>query len=115
MMTTILRNGVDEVAGYFDELVDPRSSINRQHPLISVVVIALMAVLAGAGGPTAIAKWAEINKELLLTVLTLPNGIPRKDVLFRELAAVVAGKGGEGHRSGPTDFRGGRQDGTAEP
>jgi predicted transposase YbfD/YdcC len=86
MMTTILRNGVDEVAGYFDELVDPRSSINRQHPLISVVVIALMAVLAGAGGPTAIAKWAEINKELLLTVLTLPNGIPRKDVFRRVLA-----------------------------
>ena len=49
---------LDEVVGYFDELEDPRSTINLKHPLVSVVVIAMMAVLAGAGGPTAIAKWA---------------------------------------------------------
>ena len=32
--------------------------LDRRHPLVSVVVIALMAVLAGPGGPTAIAQWA---------------------------------------------------------
>jgi hypothetical protein len=31
--------------------------------LVSVVVIALMAVLAGASGPTAIAKWAALNAD----------------------------------------------------
>jgi predicted transposase YbfD/YdcC len=77
---------LDEVVGYFDELEDPRSSVNQKHPLVSVVVIAMMAVLAGAGGPTAIAKWAVLKEEFLLKVLALPNGIPRKDVFRRVLA-----------------------------
>jgi len=76
---------LDEVVGYFDELDDPRSTINQKHPLVSVVVIALLAVLAGAGGPTAIAKWAKLKAEFLLKVLDLPNGIPRKDVFRRVL------------------------------
>ena len=77
---------LDEVVGYFDELEDPRSSVNQKHPLVSVVVIAMMAVLAGAGGPTAIAKWAALKEEFLLKVLKLPHGIPRKDVFRRVLA-----------------------------
>jgi len=77
---------LNEVIGYFDTLEDPRSSINQKHPFVSVVVIALMAVLAGAGGPTAIAKWAASKEELLLRVLKLPNGIPRKDVFRRVLS-----------------------------
>jgi predicted transposase YbfD/YdcC len=77
---------LDEVVGYFDELEDPRSTVNQKHPLVSVVVIAMMAVLAGAGGPTAIARWAAVKGEFLLKVLPLPNGIPRKDVFRRVLA-----------------------------
>jgi predicted transposase YbfD/YdcC len=69
-------------------LEDPRSSINQKHPLVSVVVISMMAVLAGAGGPTAIAKWAKLKAEFLLQVLDLPNGIPRKDVFRRVLSLI---------------------------
>jgi predicted transposase YbfD/YdcC len=76
---------LDEVIAYFNDLEDPRSPINRQHPLVSVVVIALMAVLAGAGGPTAIARWAKTKHEFLLRVLDLPAGIPGKDVFRRVL------------------------------
>jgi predicted transposase YbfD/YdcC len=76
---------VDEIIAHFNQLEDPRSPINRQHPLVSVVVIALMAVLAGAGGPTAIARWADTKKEFLLKVLPLPAGVPRKDVFRRVL------------------------------
>jgi len=76
---------LDEVIGYFDELEDPRSEINKKHPLASVVVIAMLAVLAGAGGPTAIARWAKIKAEFLLRVLDLPHGIPCKDVFRRVL------------------------------
>ena len=79
---------LDQVVGYFDELEDPRSSINQKHPLVSVVVISMMAVLAGAGGPTAIAKWAKLKAEFLLLVLNLPNGIPRKDVFRRVLSLI---------------------------
>ena len=77
---------LDEIVGYFDELEDPRAEVNRKHPLVSVVVIAMMAVLAGAGGPTAIARWAALKGEFLLAVLPLPNGIPRKDVFRRVLS-----------------------------
>ena len=83
-----IRIGLDEVACHFAELEDPRSEINRRHPLVSVVVIALMAVLAGASGPTSVAKWALMNQELLKGLLYLPNGIPRKDVFRRVLATL---------------------------
>ena len=79
------RFSVDDVIAHFSELEDPRSPINRQHPLASVVVIALMAVLAGAGGPTAIARWAKTKREFLGNVLPLPAGIPGKDVFRRVL------------------------------
>src|SRR3954462_14838772 len=79
------RVSLDEIVVHFQELEDPRSTINQRHPLVSVLVIALLAVLAGAGGPTAIARWAALKEELLVRVLDLPNGIPRKDVFRRVL------------------------------
>jgi predicted transposase YbfD/YdcC len=82
---------LDEVLAYFDELEDPRSTINQKHPLVSVVVIAMMGILAGAGGPTAIAKWAACKGEFLLKLLKLPNGIPCKDVFRRVLATLQPG------------------------
>jgi predicted transposase YbfD/YdcC len=82
------RVSLDEVVVHFQELEDPRSTINQLHPLVSVVVIALLAVLAGASGPTAIARWALLRQEFLLKVLDLPNGIPRKDVFRRVLMAL---------------------------
>lgn len=78
--------GLEEITCHFSELEDPRSSINRLHPFVSVVVMALMAVLAGANGPTAIAVWAKRKEEFLLGVLDLPNGIPGKDVFRRVLS-----------------------------
>ena len=77
-MSDVRRIRLDEVTRHFEELEDPRSSVNRKHPLVSVVAIALMAVLAGANGPTAIAKWAGLNEEFLVGALDLPDGVPRK-------------------------------------
>jgi predicted transposase YbfD/YdcC len=79
---------LEEVLVHFDELEDPRSSVNRLHPLPSVVVIALLAVLSGADGPTAIHLWAEARAQLLEKCLPLPNGIPSKDVFRRVLMAI---------------------------
>ena len=87
-MAEVRRIGLDEVVAHFQELEDPRSTINQRHPLVSVVVIALLAVLAGAGGPTAIARWAMLKREFLSQVLDLPNGIPGKDVFRRVLMAL---------------------------
>lgn len=76
---------LDEIVVHFQDLEDPRSTVNQRHPLASVAVIALLAVLAGAAGPTAIARWAALKEELLARVLDLPNGVPRKDVFRRVL------------------------------
>ena len=62
--------------------------MNLLHPLDCVIVIAIMAVLAGAAGPTAIAKWANFKSEFLLGLLHLPHGIPQKDVFRRVLATL---------------------------
>src|SRR5271156_5994635 len=90
-MPSLQRSDIDEIVRHFEELEDPRSAVNLQHPLVSVVVIALMAVLAGANGPTAIAKWAALKEEFLLNTLDLPNGIPRKDVFRRVLMTLRPG------------------------
>ena len=83
--------GLEEIIPYFAELEDPRSTINQKHPLVSVVVISIMAVLAGCSGPTGIAEWAELKKDLLLNLLDLPHGIPRKDVFRRVLMSLNPG------------------------
>jgi predicted transposase YbfD/YdcC len=85
-MAKVQRVCLDEIIGYFDDLEDPRDTVNRKHPLVSVVVIALMAVLSGAGGPTAIARWAALKADFLTGVLPLPHGIPGKDVFRRVLS-----------------------------
>ncbi len=90
-MADIQHISLDEVILHFEKLEDPRSTINLRHPLASVIVIAMMAVLAGANGPTAIAMWAVTKQEFLLNQLDLPNGIPRKDVFRRVLMAVRPG------------------------
>jgi len=87
-MGSTVRMDVKEIVQHFKQLEDPRSAVNRLHPLESVIVIAIMAVLAGANGPTAIAKWANIKAEVLLKLLNLPQGIPQKDVFRRVLATL---------------------------
>ncbi|MCX7427050.1 MAG: ISAs1 family transposase [Planctomycetia bacterium] len=87
-MADTVRMDVKEILRHFEQLEDPRSEVNRLHPLDSVVVIAIMAVLAGANGPTAIAKWANIKSKILLNLLRLPHGIPQKDVFRRVLATL---------------------------
>lgn len=90
-MAGLQQISLDEVIPHFEALEDPRSTVNLQHPLVSVVVIALMAVLAGASGPTAIARWAALKQEFLLRALPLPHGIPRKDVFRRVLMTLKPG------------------------
>jgi predicted transposase YbfD/YdcC len=79
------RTKLDEIVASFSTLEDPRSHINRRHPLPSILVIAVLAVLAGAAGPTAIVRWAQLKRDLLTGILDLPHGIPGKDVFRRVL------------------------------
>lgn len=79
---------VDSIMQEFGDLDDPRSTINRHHVLGDLIVICIMAVIAGADGPLAIGTWAENNKDWLNERLELPHGIPSHDTIGRLLAAL---------------------------
>jgi hypothetical protein len=60
----------------FDVLEDPRSQINQRRPFESVLMITVMAVLAGATGPTSIVMWSMAKAEWLKSLIDLPNYLP---------------------------------------
>ncbi len=78
-MATMTTTSLRDIAEQFDRLPDPRCHVNRLHPLRSVIVIAILAILAGSNGPTAIVR-GRVKKDLLVRGLRLPHGVPRKDV-----------------------------------
>lgn len=69
-----------------ESLPDPRSEINRLHPLPEVVVIAVCGVIVGCDGPTSIERWAKAKQDWLGGVLCLPHGVPSRDCLRRVLS-----------------------------
>ena len=75
-MREIAGQDVPTILEHFQELEDPRSSINRKHLLGDVIVICICAVIAGADGPKAIGVWALSKSQWLQQHLELPNGIP---------------------------------------
>ena len=99
-MAQIRRIRMEDVVDYFDELEDPRSTINLKHPLVCVVVIAMMGVLAGANGPTAIARWAKLKEEFLRLARPEIGDHLDSGVANRKLARrlFLAGATGLGHR-----------------
>ena len=50
IMSEIQFDNVDSIVSSFSELTDPRSSINRLHVFGDLLVICIMAVIAGADG-----------------------------------------------------------------
>lgn len=87
-MLTVGNENAVNLLRYFDDLRDPRSTVNRLHRLGDVIMIAICAVVANADGPTAIAHWAKLNEAWLREHLQLPNGIPGKDT-FRRVLSVI--------------------------
>jgi len=73
---------------HFADLDDPRSEINRRHLLGDLIVICVLAVIAGADGPTAIGEWAKSNGAWLKQYLPLPSGIPSR-CTFRRLLSLL--------------------------
>jgi len=83
--------GAGEISGivrHFQNMEDPRSTVNRLHLLEDVIVISILAVVAGADGPLAIARWAAAQREWLKRHLRLPNGVPSRDTFGRVLQAL---------------------------
>lgn len=75
-------------AEYFDDLDDPRLETKIHHPLLSVLMIAVLGVLCGAEGWADLAIFAKAKHPFLATFLDLPHGPPRKDTFRRVFEAL---------------------------
>lgn len=71
---------------HFGDLDDPRVEGRCAHQLFDIVVIALLAVLAGAEGWDAMETYGKAKESWLTTFLSLPNGIPSHDTFRRVLS-----------------------------
>lgn len=68
---------------YFAELEDPRIEKNRDHPLVNVLVIAILGVMCGADNFTEIERFGLAKEAWLTSFLDLENGIPSHDTFGR--------------------------------
>jgi hypothetical protein len=71
---------------YFVTLTDPRIERSKEHLLIDIIVIAILAVISGADGWIAIETYGKAKYEWLKEFLELPNGIPSHDTFSRVFA-----------------------------
>lgn len=78
---------IDEIqsnlSSYFSEIKDPRANRTKKHLLKDILVIAILAVIAGAKGWEDIENYAQAKQQWLEEFLELPHGIPSDDTFRR--------------------------------
>lgn len=65
---------------------DPRMERSRKHPLDTILVLSLLAVISGADDFVAIERYGKAKQAWLSTFLDLSGGIPSHDTLGRVFA-----------------------------
>ena len=73
---------------YFSELRDPRVERTREHLLEEILLMALAAVLSGAGSWNEIEGYSKAKLLWLKSFLKLPSGIPSHDTFNRVISAL---------------------------
>jgi predicted transposase YbfD/YdcC len=71
---------------YFADLPDPRIDRRKDHALIDIITIAILATICGAEHFTEMETFGEAKHEWLKTFLALKNGIPSHDTFARVFA-----------------------------
>ncbi len=71
---------------HFGDLTDPRMDRTKLHELISILVIAICAVIAGADHWEDVEEFGKARIEWFQTFLNIPNGIPSHDTFTRVFA-----------------------------
>jgi predicted transposase YbfD/YdcC len=71
------------IHSHFRDLSDPRIERTKKHSLITILVIALCAVICGAEDWVAIQRFGELKKDWFAGFLDLRHGIPSHDTLSR--------------------------------
>jgi len=63
------------IVEYFAKIPDPRVERTRRHPLVSILVLSLCAVVCGADDFVAIEAFGKAKLDWLRTFLDLPHGM----------------------------------------
>ena len=76
-------NKAPTLEAQFADLTDPRSDHTQRHKFMDIIIIAILAVLAGADGWTDIEQFGKAKETWLRRYLELPHGIPSHDTFRR--------------------------------
>lgn len=76
------------IAQHFAPLVDPRVVNRTDHPLLTVIVMGLAAVIAGCTGWEEMESFAQDHREWFATFLAMPNGVPSDSTFYRVFRAL---------------------------
>jgi predicted transposase YbfD/YdcC len=77
---------------HFAALDDPRVERTKLHPLLSIISIAICAVICGAESWDEIAEFGETKQAWFATWLDVPHGIPSHDTFNRVFASLDPGQ-----------------------
>lgn len=73
---------------YFADLPDPRIDRCKDHALIDILMIAILATICGAEHFTEMETFGKAKRDWLKTFLELKNGIPSHDTIARVFASL---------------------------
>lgn len=76
------------IATFFEDLPDPRVERTRRHLLLDIIVISILAVIAGADSWEEIAHYGHVKQRWLEQFLRLPAGIPSAHTFRRVFTAL---------------------------
>lgn len=76
---------VEEFLGFIE---DPRVARTRKHPLETILVLSVLAVICGADSFVEIARYGKAKQAWLATFIDLSGGIPSHDTIGRVFAAL---------------------------
>lgn len=83
------RRHVNGLVDAFKEIPEYRKNLlNIDHKLHDIIAIGVLAVVAGADGPSDIREWAELHENELVKIMDLEHGIPSRDTIRRTLQAI---------------------------
>jgi predicted transposase YbfD/YdcC len=68
---------------HLQSIQDPRLARTRRHDLLSILVIALCATVAGADNWVEVAEFAHLRQDWFVRLVFLPSGVPSHDTFAR--------------------------------
>jgi predicted transposase YbfD/YdcC len=82
------RESFNRLARELGSVTDPRDPRGFRHPLVSVLVLPILASICGRDAADAAHLWGLKSEQWLREFLPLPHGIPSQDAILRVYAAV---------------------------